>query len=70
MAGVERVLDASRQLQHVVTELRPQVTGLEHADAVLPGDGAAVVAGVVIAVVCVIGIVLTLRPATGADLLD
>ena len=47
-----------------------QVFGLVSAWLFWEGDGAAVVAGVVIAVVCVIGIVLTLRPATGADLLD
>lgn len=47
-----------------------QVFGLVSAWLFFEGDGAAVIAGVVIAAVCVIGIVLTLRPATGADLLD
>lgn len=47
-----------------------QVFGLVSAWLFWEGDGAAVVAGVVIAVVCVVGIVLTVRPATGADLLD
>lgn len=45
-----------------------QVFGLICAWLFLEGDGMAVVAGVVIAVSCVIGIVLTVRPATGADL--
>ena len=47
-----------------------QVFGLISAWLFWEGDGVAVVAGVVIAVVCVVGIVLTVRPATGADLLD
>ncbi len=47
-----------------------QVFGLISAWLFLEGDGVAKVAGVVIAVVCVLGIVLTVRPATGADLVD
>jgi hypothetical protein len=47
-----------------------QVFGLISAWLFWEGTGAAVVAGVVIAAVCVLGIVLTLRPATGADLQD
>ncbi len=45
-----------------------QVFGLISAWLFLEGDGPAVVAGVVIAVVSVLGLVLTLRPAAGADL--
>ncbi|MCU0279688.1 MAG: hypothetical protein MUF33_14365 [Candidatus Nanopelagicales bacterium] len=47
-----------------------QVFGLISAWLFLEGDGAAVAAGVAIVVVSVLGIYLTLRPATGADLLD
>lgn len=47
-----------------------QVFGLISAWLFWEGTGVAVVAGVIIAVVCVLGIVLTVRPATGADLRD
>lgn len=47
-----------------------QVFGLISAWLFLEGDGFAVVAGVVIVLVCVAGLVLTLRPSTGADLDD
>lgn len=47
-----------------------QVFGLISAWLFWEGDGLAVLAGGAIAVVCVVGIVLTVRPATGADLLD
>ncbi len=47
-----------------------QVFGLISAWLFWEGDGAAVVAGVVIAAVCVVGLLLTIRPATGADLTD
>lgn len=46
-----------------------QVFGLISAWLFLEGDGAAVAAGVAIVVVSVLGIYLTVRPATGADLL-
>lgn len=47
-----------------------QVFGLVSAWVFWEGDGIAVVAGAVIALVCLLGLVVTLRPATGADLLD
>lgn len=50
--------------------LLAQVFGLIAAWLFLEGTGAAMVAGVVIAAVCVLGLVMTLRPATGADLRD
>lgn len=45
-----------------------QVFGLISAWLFIEGTGAAVVAGVVVAIVSVVGIVLTVRPATSADL--
>lgn len=45
-----------------------QVFGLISAWLFLQGNGWAVVAGVVIVVVCLAGIFLTLRPATGREL--
>lgn len=45
-----------------------QVFGLISAWLFIEGDGFAVVAGVLVAAVCVLGIVLTMRPATGRDL--
>lgn len=45
-----------------------QAFGLVSAWLFLEGDGAAVLAGVLLVVVCVLGIVLTVRPATSADL--
>lgn len=47
-----------------------QVFGLVSAWVFWEGDGFAVVAGGVIALVCVLGLVAALRPATGVDLLD
>lgn len=47
-----------------------QVFGLISAWLFWEGTGAAVVAGVVMALVSVLGLYLTLRPATGEDLLD
>lgn len=47
-----------------------QVFGLISAWLFWEGTGAAVVVGVVLAAVSVLGLYLTLRPATGADLLD
>ncbi|HQR79291.1 MAG TPA: hypothetical protein PLT68_03615 [Actinomycetota bacterium] len=47
-----------------------QVFGLLSAWVFWEGNGAAVVVGVVIALVCVLGLVTAMRPATGADLLD
>lgn len=47
-----------------------QVFGLISAWLFFEGDGAAKAAGIIIAIVCVVGIVLTVRPATGADLRD
>jgi hypothetical protein len=47
-----------------------QVFGLISAWLFWEGPGAAVVVGVVLAAVSVLGLYLTLRPATGADLLD
>lgn len=47
-----------------------QLFGLISAWLFWEGDGFAVLAGVLIGGVCVLGLVLTLRPATGADLLD
>jgi hypothetical protein len=47
-----------------------QVFGLISAWLFLEGDGVAVLAGVAIVVVSVLGIYLTVRPSTGADLLD
>jgi peptidoglycan/LPS O-acetylase OafA/YrhL len=47
-----------------------QVFGLVSAWLLLEGDGYAVVAGVAVVAVCVAGLVLTMRPATGADLDD
>ena len=47
-----------------------QVFGLISAWLFLEGDGLAVAAGVAIVAVSLLGIYLTLRPATGADLLD
>ena len=47
-----------------------QVFGLISAWLFWEGTGAAVVAGVLLAAVSVLGLYLTLRPATGADLLD
>lgn len=45
-----------------------QVFGLISAWLFIDGEGWAVVAGWVIVIVCVIGILLTLRPAMGEDL--
>lgn len=45
-----------------------QVFGLISAWLFLFGDGFAVLAGVLIVLVCLAGLILTLRPATGADL--
>ncbi len=47
-----------------------QVFGVISAWLLLEGDGYAVVVGVAIVALCVVGLVLTLRPATGADLDD
>lgn len=47
-----------------------QVFGLISAWLFWEGTGAAVAAGAGIAAVSVLGLILTLRPATGADLLD
>lgn len=47
-----------------------QVFGLISAWLFIQGDGPAKVAGVVVGLLCIAGIVLTVRPGTGADLLD
>ena len=47
-----------------------QVFGLIIAWLLLEGDGWAVFAGAVVAAVSVLGLFLTLRPSTGADLED
>jgi hypothetical protein len=47
-----------------------QVFGLVSAWLFWEGSGTAVAAGVLLAAVCILGLYLTLRPATGADLLD
>lgn len=45
-----------------------QVFGLISAWLFLEGDGAAKAAGVLLVAVCLLGIYLTVRPSTGADL--